>query len=91
MGCASLKDALEKFEDMNVPIEQITCPMLCMVSEGEGKTFHTQTDRCYQALKSPKKLVQFTEAEGAGAHTQAGNVRFAHQVVFDWFDDLLER
>lgn len=89
MGCTSLKGALDKFEHMTVPVEQIACPVLCMVSENEGQTFHTQTNLCYQTLTSPKKLFRFSEQDGADAHTQAGNVRLAHQIVFDWFDDVL--
>jgi len=91
MGCPSLKVALEKFEHMVVPVEQISCPVLCMVSENEGQTFHTQTQLCYQALTGPKQLYTFSAKDGADAHTQVGNVRRAQQIVFDWFDDILGR
>jgi hypothetical protein len=43
------------------------------------------------ALKSPKALRVFTEEEGAEAHSQANNQRLAHQVIFDFFDEVFAR
>jgi dipeptidyl aminopeptidase/acylaminoacyl peptidase len=87
VGAKDIPDALEKFRPWKVDAGEISCPVLCMVGTGEANTFKKQTYACYAALRSPKALRVFTEQEGADAHSQATNLRLAHQAVFDFFDE----
>jgi hypothetical protein len=87
VGAQDIPDALEKFRPWKVDVSEISCPVLCMVGTGEANTFKKQTYACYAALRSPKSLRVFTEEEGADAHSQATNLRLAHQAVFDFFDE----
>ncbi len=50
-----------------------------------------QPQKIYAALKAPKTLVTFTEAEGAGEHCHMGAMYRAHQTIFDWLDETLAR
>ena len=88
-GAKDLGEALEKFKHYRVDVEQIACPTLCLVGDGEDQTFKTQTHLCHERLRSPKKLIAFSAEQGADAHCQANNLPYAHQVMFDWFDEIL--
>lgn len=48
-----------------------------------------QVDQFYAALKAPKTLRVFTEAESAEEHCQFGNLALLRQVLFDWLDAML--
>jgi pimeloyl-ACP methyl ester carboxylesterase len=87
VGATSYAEAIERFRSWKVDVENISCPVLCMMGTGEAETFKKQTYACYAALKNHKALRVFTEEEGADAHSQANNQRLAHQVVFDFFDE----
>lgn len=68
--------------------EQITCPTL--VCEAESDIFFEGQPRLlFDHLTCPKALLDFTEAEGAGAHCQAGAGRLAFARIYDWLDDTL--
>jgi pimeloyl-ACP methyl ester carboxylesterase len=68
--------------------EQITCPTL--VCEAAGDIFFDgQPQLLFDHLTCPKTMLQFTEAEGAGAHCQAGAGRLAFARIYDWLDDTL--
>ena len=91
VGAQDIPDALAKFRPWKVDVSKISCPVLCMVGTGEAETFKKQTYACYAALRSLKALRVFTEEEGADAHSQATNLRLAHQAVFDFFDEAFAR
>jgi pimeloyl-ACP methyl ester carboxylesterase len=91
VGAASFAEAIDGFRPWKVDVGNIACPVLCMVGTGEAETFKRQTYACYAALKSPKRLRIFTEEEGADAHSQANNLRLAHQTIFDFFDETFAR
>ncbi len=90
-GAKNLGEALEKFKSFKVDVERVTCPTLCMVGEGEDQTFKTQTQLCYERLHSPKKLLSFSKEQGADAHCQANNLQYAHERMFNWFDEILAK
>jgi hypothetical protein len=48
-----------------------------------------QSRLLFDHLTCPKALLDFTEAEGAGAHCQAGAGRLAFARIYDWLDDTL--
>jgi alpha-beta hydrolase superfamily lysophospholipase len=65
--------------------EQITCPTL--VCEAAGDIFFEGQPRLlFDHLTCPKELVEFTDAEGAGAHCQTGAQRLAFARIYDWLD-----
>jgi pimeloyl-ACP methyl ester carboxylesterase len=91
VGAQDFAEAMEKFRPWKVDVGRISSPVLCMLGTGEQETFKKQTYACYAVLRSPKALRVFTEEEGADAHSQANNQRLAHQVVFDWLDEVFAR
>jgi pimeloyl-ACP methyl ester carboxylesterase len=89
-GVKKPSDALTAFQDWVVDVEKVSCPVLCMVGEGEHESFQWQARTTYERLTAPgKKLRVFALHEGADAHTQANNFPLATQVVFDWLDEML--
>jgi pimeloyl-ACP methyl ester carboxylesterase len=89
-GVKKPSEALTVFKDWVVDVSRITCPVLCMVGEGEHESFQWQARTAYERLSSPGKALRvFALHEGADAHCQANNFPLATQVVFDWFDEIL--
>jgi dienelactone hydrolase len=68
--------------------EQIACPTLVLEAESD-MFFKGQPQQLYDHLTSRKTLMRFTDAEGAGAHCQAGAHRLAFGRIYDWLDDIL--
>jgi pimeloyl-ACP methyl ester carboxylesterase len=66
--------------------EQISCPTLVLDAE-EDMYLKGQPDQLYAHLTSPKTMIRFTTAEGAGAHCQCGADRLANARIYDWLDD----
>jgi len=91
VGVENVSDALESFKSWKVDISKITCPVLCILGDGEDGAFKTQTQICYDSLSSQKKLQKFSEEEGADSHCQANNVMRSMQVVCDWMDEIFSK
>lgn len=89
IGQPTVGAVLDEFRRWTVDVSRITCPVLCMLSEGEAPTFKRQTYAAYEALAGVKALRVFTAEEGAEIHTQANNLRLAHHVLFAWLDEVL--
>jgi pimeloyl-ACP methyl ester carboxylesterase len=87
-GASTMGQALEKFESWRVDVSRVTCPVLCIVGDGEDDTFKKQTRLCYETLTAPKRLIRCTETEGADAHCQANNLQYGHALMYDWFDEV---
>lgn len=68
--------------------EQITCPTL-VCEAGSDIFFEGQPQLLLDHLTCPKTLLQFTDAEGAGAHCQAGAQRLAFARIYDWLDGIV--
>jgi pimeloyl-ACP methyl ester carboxylesterase len=66
---------------------RITCPTL--ICEGEDDIRGGDAKPLYDALTAPKKYILFTNAEGAGAHDEAGAASLFSQRLFDWLDEVL--
>jgi alpha-beta hydrolase superfamily lysophospholipase len=66
---------------------QITCPTL--VCQAESDVRASQSQELYDALTCPKRLLAFTDAEGAGEHCEAGAGSLFDQRVYDWLDETL--
>jgi alpha-beta hydrolase superfamily lysophospholipase len=68
--------------------EKIACPVF--VGSGESDEFFLgQPDLLMQHLTAPATLATFTDAEGAGAHCQAGAQRLLCARMLDWLDEIL--
>jgi len=68
--------------------EQIRCPTLVCEAE-KDLFFQGQAQQVYDHLTCPKKLIRFTDAEGAGAHCEMGASRLAYARMYDWLDEVL--
>jgi len=68
--------------------EQITCPTLVCDAE-KDLYFHGQAQQLFEHLKCPKTFMMFKDAEGAGAHCEAGVSRLAYARMYDWLDETL--
>jgi pimeloyl-ACP methyl ester carboxylesterase len=88
-GAKKPTDALFVFKDWVVDVEQVRCPVLCMVGEGEHESFQCQARTTYERLTCTKVLRVFKVDEGADAHCQANNFPLVSQEIFDWFDEIL--
>ncbi|MEU3981262.1 prolyl oligopeptidase family serine peptidase [Streptomyces sp. NPDC026672] len=76
--------------DVTPVVDRITTPLL--VTDPEGEHFWPGASRrLYDALPGPKRLVPFTEAEGAHLHCEPMGRALFEQRVFDWLDEVLER
>jgi hypothetical protein len=64
----------------------IRCPTL--ITDGEGD-FASQSQTLFDLLTCPKKLVRFTDAQGAGGHCCGLGQSLWEEVVFGWLDETL--
>ncbi len=69
--------------------EQIRCPTLVCDAE-KDLFFQGQAQELFEHLTCPKTFMMFTDAEGAGAHCEAGVSRLAYARMYDWLDEILE-
>jgi alpha-beta hydrolase superfamily lysophospholipase len=90
-GVNKASEALEMARHARVErIEEISCPVLCLVGEGESEEQVAQAREFYERLQSPKQLRIFGAAEGADAHCQINNLSLMQQVAFDWLDEVFD-
>ncbi|PZG22088.1 alpha/beta hydrolase family protein [Nonomuraea aridisoli] len=71
--------------------EQIACPTLSLVAEGETQTALAQAHRFHQALRAPKHFVSLTTADGADHHCGVSNVAHTSALVYDWIAQQLRQ
>jgi pimeloyl-ACP methyl ester carboxylesterase len=70
--------------------EKITCPILNISATGEGKLFYDNAKGLFDHLPNPKnRFVLTTEDDGGEMHCVRGNSSLAHQIIFDWLDEVL--
>jgi len=66
----------------------IRCPML--ITDPEGEQFWPgQSHQLYEALDSPKALVEFTAAEGGDSHCEPKAISLRDQRILDWLDETI--
>ncbi|WP_181449057.1 alpha/beta hydrolase family protein [Nonomuraea aridisoli] len=71
--------------------EQIACPTLSLVAEGETQTALAQARRFHQALRAPKHFVTLTTADGADHHCGVSNVTHTSALAYDWIAQQLRQ
>ena len=76
-------DALPAYH-MGSLVSQIRCPLLGMVSQGEGREAMEQAREFAASVFGPSTLRVFTPAEGADSHCQFSNLPLSNEVVYDW-------
>ncbi len=69
-------------------IDKIRCPMCITAPDGE-QFWPGQSNRLYDALRSPKTLMRFTIAEGGEYHCEPMAAGLRAQRIFDWLDTTL--
>ena len=87
-GATSPADLMTKLKDFNNEgvVDRITCQML--VVDGAAEEFtRGQARKLYDALKSPKDYMLFTEQDTGLVHCQTGALSVASQRMFDWLDE----
>jgi esterase/lipase len=79
------KMAEYRFEE----VERIACPVLCLVSEGEGASACAEGRQVFERLPNlQKKLVGFSAAQGAEIHCQLNNLVLSVSSIADWLDEI---
>src|SRR5882757_1528857 len=69
--------------------DRISAPALVLDAEND-QFFKGEPARAAEAMVNSKTtLVTLRESEGAGEHCHMGAMGRAHQVIFDWLDDVL--
>ncbi|NTX17169.1 alpha/beta fold hydrolase [Myxococcus sp. CA056] len=76
---------LEEFTNEAI-VERIRCPVLIMEGEAEDVS-PGQSRKLYDALRGPKHLMNFTQADAAPLHCQAASTAIAEERMFDWLDE----
>jgi hypothetical protein len=67
---------------------QISCPLL--ITEPANESYWPgQSRQLYDLLASPKKLVHFSESDGADLHCEPKGTGLRDLQVFNWLDEIL--
>jgi pimeloyl-ACP methyl ester carboxylesterase len=82
----SCMDYLKKFSVNTSSLDQLSIPILALISADEPACTQKQhQDFCKQV---DAEHYEFSDFEGAGSRGQIGNVSFANAIAYDWLDNL---
>jgi pimeloyl-ACP methyl ester carboxylesterase len=91
-GAKTVKEFMMHSMDYRISPEllaQISCPSL--ICDNETDVISTgQGELLARHLQCPYEFVRFTEAEGAGGHSQTTGKQIFFQRAFDWLDELFD-
>jgi Prolyl oligopeptidase family len=90
-GFSSYYDTYKAVSDYNLRgvAERITCPLLITAPVNETY-WPGQSQQLYDlSTKSARKLVRFTESDGADLHCEPKGTGIRDLRVFDWLDEVL--
>jgi pimeloyl-ACP methyl ester carboxylesterase len=68
-------------------VGEIRCPTL--VTAAESDMASSNAEELYDALKCPKAMIRFVDADGAGMHCEALNRSMANRQIFNWLDEIM--
>ena len=68
-------------------VAEIRCPALVTAAESDGAS--TDAGELYDALRAPRQLIRFQNADGAGDHCELLNRSMANRAILDWLDETL--
>jgi hypothetical protein len=91
MGADSPADLFRLFRHYTLAgiADRITAPALVLEADND-QFFKGEPAHAADAMVNSKTtLVTLRESEGAGEHCHVGAMSRAHQVIFDWLDDVL--
>jgi pimeloyl-ACP methyl ester carboxylesterase len=90
IGGSGYADFLRRTSDYSLDglAEQITTPTLIMDAEAD-QFLKGQPDELASAMTAPTTMAYLTTSEGAGEHCHVGSLLRAHQVMFDWLDEIV--
>jgi pimeloyl-ACP methyl ester carboxylesterase len=89
-GFTSYYDTFKAVQEYNLEgiAKQIRCPLL--ITEPVNEAFWPgQSRQLYDLLTSPKKLMPFSESDGADLHCEPKGTGLRDLRVFDWLDETL--
>jgi len=88
---AMMSDYFRDWRVSREMLERIRCPVLAMVSNGDGPILMKQAETFLESVSSrEKKLHHFTlEKDGSDDHVQLDNLSRGNQVMFDWIDEIM--
>jgi pimeloyl-ACP methyl ester carboxylesterase len=89
-GFTSYYDTFKAALDYNLAdvAKNIRCPML--ITEPANESFWPgQSRQLYDLLTSPRKLVHFSENDGADLHCEPKGIGIRDLRVFNWLDEIL--
>jgi hypothetical protein len=91
-GYTSYFDTFKAVLDYNLRdvAHKIQCPMLITSPVNEAY-WPGQSKQLHQLLTCPKKLVEFSQADGADLHCEPKGTGIRDLRVFNWLDDQLDR
>jgi hypothetical protein len=89
-GFASYFDTYKAVMEYNLHdvAQKIQCPLLITSPVNEAY-WPGQSGQLYEMVNSPKKLVEFTEADGADLHCEPKGTGIRDLRVFNWLDQTL--
>src|SRR5262249_36671485 len=90
-GVDNLRDYLRSTElfTMEGRAELIKCPTLLTLADADPLS--ASAPSFFEALRSPKTLLRFTSAEGAGGHVEMMNRSLLNRRALDWLDDRFQK
>ncbi|GAA1053676.1 alpha/beta hydrolase family protein [Dietzia natronolimnaea] len=90
-GCATPVDYLRELRSFTLDglADRIDCPVLLTTGQNDPRIVDARG--LFDALTAPKTMIEFTNAEGAGEHDEAGAAALFSQRAFDWLDTVLGR
>ena len=88
-GRPTFKAAFRRIQEFRLEehLHRIHCPCLALIGTGEGAEARRQSQIFCGKVSGPAQERLFTEAEGADAHCQIGNLRLSNAVLLDWLDE----
>jgi hypothetical protein len=89
-GAATLRDFFKSCEQYTLQgrLELVRCPTLVTMAEKDGRA--ASAPQVHEGLRSPKTLMRFAAAEGAGNHCEMENRSLLNLRVLDWLDATLQ-
>ncbi|MFX1481838.1 MAG: hypothetical protein ACFFCP_01470 [Promethearchaeota archaeon] len=92
---ASRVSSMKELMDMSKRIppvdpKSISCPVLCLVGDGDSDEQLRQFHEFYETVSSKIKDMRiFTQKDGASMHCQIDNLSLLEQTAFDWLSSVL--
>jgi esterase/lipase len=71
--------------------KSISCPVLCLVGDGDSDEQIRQCHTFYENVSSTvKEMRVFTQEDGASMHCQIDNFNLLEQAAFDWLEKVFK-